>query len=330
MMHNTIKKIMAIVILPFFVIACGEKNEKIEKDKFLFGTYIKIVVYDNDRKKAEKAINLALLEIERIDNKFNSKVKGSIIDNLNSGAKFVELDDEGVYLFENIKKVYDISEKKYDVTVGTLLDIWNFGEIEQPKIPTPTELKKGLEKIGFSKVKISKNKMSLMEKGIKIDTGSFLKGYAISQAKKILINNGIKSAFISSVSSISTIGEKPNNSFWKIGLENPENPRKILGVVELKDIALGVSGDYQTYIVVNGKKYHHILNNKTGYPVEDKKMVVVLSKNAFLADMYSTAFFTMDIDKVLNFAKKNNIEVLIVKKNLEIVKSDGFNVNLNR
>ena len=85
-----LKKILAILILPIFILSCSKEVQKIENSKFLFGTYISITVYDKDEKLANRAIEAAFQEIERIDNKFNSKVKGSIIDNLNSGKEKIE------------------------------------------------------------------------------------------------------------------------------------------------------------------------------------------------------------------------------------------------
>ena len=87
---------------------------------------------------------------------------------------------------------------------------------------------------------------------------------------------------------------------------------------------MGVSGDYQTYIEINGKRYHHILDKSTGYPVEGKKMIVVISDNAFLSDMYSTAFFTMQTEEIMEFAEKNNLEVLIVDNNMNITRTEGM------
>lgn len=322
-----IKKILAILILPIFILACGKESKKIEKDQFLFGTYIKITAYDTNEKKAQKAIEMAFSEIERIDNKFNSKVKGSIVDRLNSGnEKEIILDQEGIYLFENLKKVYELSNGKYDVTVGPLLDIWDFGSKDRDSLPSEESLQEAMKKVDFSKLILDGDRLYFSQKGIEIDTGSFLKGYAVEKAKQVLREQGIESAFISSISSIETINRKPDGSTWKIGLENPENPQELLGVIELDNQGMGVSGDYQTYIEINGKRYHHIIDKTTGYPISDKKMVAVISKDAFFSDMYSTAFFTMDIDKVLEYSKANGIEVLIVDSEKNIIKTDGFNI----
>lgn len=322
------KKVLAILILPITFLACGEKNEKfskVQKDRFLFGTYINITVYSKDQVLAEEAIESAFNEIARIDNKYNSKVEGSLIEKLNSRkVKSITLDKEGLYLFTTLKKIHKLSDGNYDVTIGSLLDTWNFAEKVRPKLPSEVELKEAMKKVDFSKVIISGNKMYYNLDGLEIDTGSFLKGYAIECAKKKMIDMGIESAFISSISSIQTINTKPNNQEWKIGIENPQDPSLLLGIVELNNQGMGVSGDYQTYIEVDGKRYHHILNKRTGYPVTDKKMVVVISKNAFLSDVYSTAFFTMPNEKILEFADKNNLEVLIVDAKMNITRSAGL------
>lgn len=324
-----LKKILAILILPIFILSCSKEVQKIENSKFLFGTYISITVYDKDEKLANRAIEAAFQEIERIDNKFNSKVKGSIIDNLNSGKeKKVKLDEEGVYLFQNLKKIYELSHGKYDVTIGPLLDVWNFGAKEQRELPKIEELKKAMEYIGFSKIVLDGNELYYSEDKVEIDTGSFLKGYAVEKAKETMRNLGVTSAFISSISSIETINTKPDGKNWRIGVENPENPKELLGIVELNNEGMGVSGDYQTYIEIDGKRYHHIIDKTTGFPVEDKKMIVVISDNAFFSDMYSTAFFTMPVGEILDYSDKNNLGVLIVDKDMKIYKSSKMNIEL--
>ena len=323
-----IRRILAILILPIFILACGEKSDtvkKIQEDKFLFGTYINITVYDKDENHAKKAINAAFDEIERIDHKYNSKFKGSLIDKLNRGeVSKVTLDDEGIYLIKSLKDVYELSEGTYDVTIGPVLDVWDFGQKERKEVPTYDELQEAIKKVDFSKVILDGNQLYYAQKGLEVDTGSFLKGYAVEQAKQVMKKMGINSAFISSISSIETINTKPDGKNWRIGVENPQNPKDLLGVIELDDQGMGVSGDYQTYIEIDGKRYHHILDKTTGYPVSSKKMVVVVTDNAFLSDMYSTAFFTMATDKVMEFAEKNNLDVLIVDNNMNITRTAGM------
>lgn len=330
-MKNNIKYFFLFIF--FFLFAACRFNKEVEKyedSRFLFGTYIKIIVYDNDIEKAKKSIEKAFNEIARIDEKFNSKFEGSLIYNLNTGKqKEVILDDEGKEIFSKVKEVYELSDRKYDITITPLMKLWGFTEENidslKLKIPTKEEIEFTKMFVDFSKVKIEDNKLYLEEPIKEMDTGSFLKGYAVHKAKEVLKENGIKSAFITSISSIDLIGGKPNNKVWKIGLQNPKNISKTLGVLSLKDKAMGVSGDYQTYVEIDGEIYHHILDKETGYPIQDKKMVVVVADNAFDADLYSTSFFLMPIDKVLNFVEsRKDLEVMIVDKDMQIIKSKNF------
>ena len=321
-----------IVILALFLISCGKKEvQRFEESRFLFGTYIKIIVYDSDKDFATKSIDKAFAEIQRIDEKFNSKTEGSLIYNLNTtDNKTVKLDEEGLKLFDGVSKAYEISGHKYDITIAPLLELWGFTEdsIELPnlKLPSKEELEFTKRFVDYEKVKISDDGTMTLEAPVKeIDTGSFLKGYALARAKKVLQAEGVKSAFVTAISSIDIIGEKPENKPWKIGLQNPQDPSKILAIVSVKDRAMGVSGDYQTYVEIDGKMYHHILDKDTGYPIEDKKMVAVLCDNAFDADLYSTTFFLMPIDKVIEYVNsKENLDVLIVDKDMKIITSKNF------
>ena len=320
------KRIFLLFISVIFLLGCNKEVKKFESEKFLFGTYIRMTVYDSDEKLAKESMEKAFDEIARIDQKFNSKVPESVIGRLNSSEdKSVKLDEEGKYLFNEVNKMYELSNKKYDITIEPLLKTWGFGEVAKLSVPTFEEIKKAQEVIDFSKVKIEGDNLIIESPVKSIDTGSFLKGYAVQKAKEKLEEKGIKSAFITSISSIDVIGTKPEEKPWRIGVQNPQAPAKILGVVELNNESMGVSGDYQTYVEIDGERYHHILDKTTGCPIVDKKMVLVICDNAFIADMYSTAFFTMPIEKIISYAEKDQkMKVLVVDKEMRIFKSKNL------
>lgn len=323
------KKIIFLLLLISMFIGCGKEKisneKKYTEERFLFGTYIQMIVFSENKEKAENAMNTAFEKIDELDRKYNSKTKNSIIYNLNhSNEREVKLDDEGIMLFNEVKKIYDMSNGKYDVTISPLLDTWGFDKNGRENIPSNQEIQDALSVIGFDKVIIDNDKLILNNSVKEIDTGSFLKGYAVEKAKEILEENGIKNGFISSISSIATIGGKADGTPWKIGVQNPSDLEKILGIVEVENKSLGISGDYQTYVEIKGKKYHHIMDKNTGYPVEDKKLVVVICDSAFQADMYSTAFFNMNIEEVLKKAEFLNIDVLIVTNMGDIKTTKSF------
>ncbi|MGL4629210.1 FAD:protein FMN transferase [Cetobacterium sp.] len=320
------RNIFLLFLLFLLLLGCEKKVERVDEEKFAFGTFFKVTIFSNNAKDAKGKIGLAFKEIERIDEKYNSKVKGSLVDNLNKTKKEI-FDEEGVYLLKEVKKTYELSEKKYDITMEPLMMVWGFSEEVEVRtvLPGEEELKKASENVDFSKVEIENNIVSIKNSDMKIDTGSFLKGYAVKKAAEKLRENGVTNGFISAISSIEAIGTKGDGTPWKIGIQNPDNPSEILGIVELNNQSMGVSGNYQTYVEIDGKRYHHILDKETNYPVQDKKMVVVVNKNSFEADMYSTAFFLMPIDKVLQKANSTpDLDVLIVDKNNKIIVSENL------
>lgn len=327
------RKGLLIILIILSLFGCGGKEpQRVEREKFLFGTYIKIIVYDEDIKLAEKAIEAAFNEIARVDAKMNNHSKGSLIDRINRSAdKRVEIDEEGMKILGEVERVYKLSKGGFDITLRPLLETWGFTEEGSERVPTSEEIEEALRKVDYSKVKIEGDYLIFEAPVEKIDTGAFLKGYAIAQAKVLMEEMGIKSAFITSISSIETIGTKPEGAKWRIGIQNPSNPREILKVANLDDKAMGVSGDYQTFVEIDGEKYHHILSTKTGYPIRDKKMVVVICEDGYTADLYSTAFFSMDTEDIMNYVETQNyLEVLIVDENSKIVISSGFSAFLDK
>ena len=326
------KKIIFLLITIFMIAGCGHKEKnpiekKFTEERFLFGTYIQMIVYSENEKEAHEAVNAAFDRIGEIDSKYNSKTRGSVIYNLNnSEKKEAVLDEEGVMLFQEVGRVYKLSHGKYDITISPLLETWGFYSDGRENIPSREELDKALKQIDFSKVELKNNIIKINEPIKEIDTGSFLKGYAVEEAKKVLAEKGIKNAFVSSVSSISTIGGKPDGTPWKIGIQNPDVSNEILGVAEVEGRALGISGDYQIYVEINGKKYHHIMDKETGYPIDNRKLVVVVCDSAFLADMYSTAFFSMTAEEIFDFAEKENIEVMIVDNSNKVKMTKSFHL----
>ncbi|TDT67926.1 thiamine biosynthesis lipoprotein [Hypnocyclicus thermotrophus] len=322
-------KILIIFLLILFI-GCGNEVKKYEKTEFAFGTLIKIIIYEKDTKLAEKAANKAFEEIKRIDSNYNTKVENSLFYKLNNSKnKKIELDEEGKFLINKVLEVSKETDGMYDITVEPLLKLWGFyNKKNKLKVPTKEELKNTLKIVNYKNIIIEDNIIYLKNKKQTIDTGSFLKGYAIYKAREILKKEGIKSAFISALSSIELIGDKEGKK-WKIGLQNPNNPSEILKILLIKDRAIGVSGDYQTYVEIDGKRYHHIISPKTGYPSDENKMLVIVSNNAFLSDMYSTALFSFNYKKIFDFISKyNNIEAFVVDKNNDIHISKGLKENI--
>ena len=249
-----IKKCLVFLLL-VILCGCGKSIEKISEQRFLFGTHISIIIYSDNKSKAKKSIELAFKTISDIDEKYNSKNKKSAIYKINNSTKkVVSIDSEFQDILNKINEVYKDSDRRYDVTISPLLDLWGFGKNYRATVPTKEEIEKALKFVDFSNVVIENNQLKYLKNTKEMDTGSFLKGYAISKARDLLEQRGEKHVFITSVSSITTIGAKAKNKPWRVGIQDPSDLSKTLGLVELSGKSLGVSGDYQTYVEINGKK----------------------------------------------------------------------------
>lgn len=136
----------------------------------------------------------------------------------------------------------------------------------------------------------------------------------------------MKHGFISAISSVESIGRRSDGKKWRIGIQNPKNPSEIINIALLEGEAMGVSGDYQTYVEIDGKRYHHIINPKTGYPADTISMLVVIAKDSFRADLYSTALFMLEANKIIELVDNiEELEVMIVDKDNIIYKSKNMN-----
>lgn len=312
------KNLFLLFFLYLVIVSCsGKKLEKIEVDRFLFGTNVKIVIYSENKEKATKLIDDTFEIMEKISEKYNSKDNSSIVYKLNENPKSeIAIDKDFHEMIDRTTKLSDLTKGSFDITIGPLMSIWGFDDLDIKEVPKQEKIDEVKKLVNYKDIILTTSTIKMRNSNQRIDTGSFLKGYAIEKGIEFLKANGIKNAMITAISSIGTIGEKPDNKPFRIGVQNPKKPDSLLYVLELNNKALGVAGDYQTFVEIGGKKYHHILDAKTGYPSDYNSMVLVLCDDVYTADLYDTAFFLMKPQEILYYvSKKKNMEVFVVDKN---------------
>ncbi|MCE5194022.1 MAG: FAD:protein FMN transferase [Nitrospiraceae bacterium] len=302
----------------FFILsACGEEKEKVyRKSVILMDTRVEISVVSNSSEKAEKAIDKAFVEIEKLEtllNFFSEKSELSEI-NKNAGIKPVKVSPETFDIFE--KALY-VSEKTYgafDITTGSQIVLWDFTK----KIkPDDLEIKKRLRLVNYKNIILNKKEQTvyLKKKNMSADLGGIAKGYAADKATEILKANGIRAGLVAIAGDIKAFGMKPDGKPWKIGIRNPRQKGEkdeIIATIELVDSAVSTSGDYERYFISNGKRYHHILDPKTGYPSAFSQTAVVIAKNGYIADSFSTGVFIIGYKKGLSLLDNMKIEGMII------------------
>lgn len=256
----------------------------IKETKLLMGTLIEITCQDKE------AIKEAFKEIERLENllsKFNPK---SEISTLNKQKELLASETT----CDIIKKaIYysEISGGAFDISIAPLSDIWKKA-ISEKSLPKHEIVLEKLNNIGNDKI-IIKECFITLKNNASLDLGGIAKGYAVDKAIKKIRDMGIESAMVNAGGNIYCLGKKQNKK-WKIGIQDPRNPNRITNKIELENQAVATSGDYEQYFEVENKRYSHIINPKTGYPVNNGIIsVTVIANDATTADILSTSCFVL-------------------------------------
>ncbi len=222
------------------------------------------------------------------------------------GAEVSEVTKELIGISNDISKQ---TEGAFSVFSGALTSLWS----EAEAYPSSDEIKNAVDSIE-SELTFNSNYLEKNNVNTKLEFGGIAKGYACDKAVEILKHNGVTSGMVSFSSSIGVFGKNPDGNSWRIAVKNPTDTDKILGYISLEDGFLSVSGDYERHYEIDGKKYNHIIDVKSGLPVDNGiHSVVVVSENGALCDALSTAFFVMGEEKVTQkYADSLTVKYLIV------------------
>ena len=335
------KKIITILVFAIalssaiLVSCCQIKHKKIvEETRFLMGTDVQIKVSVDekaDNAKIRSAVDKAFKEIERIENIFSVYKSNSEISKINRLRKKERL-VISKEAFELIKISIDYSNKTegaFDITVKPLVDLWKKAEGDK-KIPSDDEIKAALAHTGYKNVMLdeSSHTISFAREEMALDLGGVAKGYASGKAIKVLDESGIKNAIVGTAGDLYCSGEKADNEFWTVAIRHPRDKDKVFMDIKLSGKAIDTSGDYEKYFILNNKRYSHIIDPRTGYPVGDDVISsTVIADDPAVSDMLSTALMILG-EKGLNIAESmKSIDAVIVLKRgnrLLIKTTDGL------
>ena len=218
--------------------------------------------------------------------------------------------------------LYNKSDGLYDVSIGQLSEVWDFDNNIKP---TEAVVDSALQKIGFSKIRFDKNSLQKPLE-VELNLGSLAKGYIIDKAVDYLQSHKVSLGFVNAGGDIRIFGQ---NKPLVIGIQHPRNQRnEIIGKISVPNMAIVTSGDYERFFMNDGKRYHHILNPKTGYPAHENISSTVVAESALLADAWSTASFLMNREDAVKAANQmEGVEVLLIYEEdgeLKNIMSEGM------
>jgi FAD:protein FMN transferase len=301
------------------------------KTLILMGSRFDLTVVHSNEELGKAYIDTAINEIKRIEKLISSWDPASQTSdiNKNAGIRPVKVDKELYDLIARSIAISQLTDGAFDISYAAMDKIWKFdGSMTQ--MPSPEEIKKSVEKVGYKNIVLDPIEQSvfLKIKGMKIGFGAIGKGYAADKAKKLLIDKGVPSGIINASGDMNTWGKKPDGTDWTVAITNPMNKHRAFALLPLKQGAVVTSGDYEKYVEFNGVRYAHIINPKTGYPATGLISVTVFAPSAELADALATSIFVMGkdvgLDRVNQLAM---VECIIIDENGGIHHSKHIKIN---
>jgi len=300
-----------------------------EETRSLMGTYVKVVVY-SDEKIAEEAISAAFArmeEIERIASIFDEESEAF---KLNQDGYLDAPSDELLELINMSLDYSELTEGIFDITCQPLLDLWEykpdadkqFWELDET---TQSErINETLKLVGSDQIVIEENRIYFKEAGMKITLGGIAKGYAVDEALETIKDMGIKYALVDAGGDISTLGSKPEGELWSIALVNPDDTSQSVATFRVSDKAVATSGNYERYFDPEAK-VGHIMDPRTGYSAAGCISVTIIAKSCAQADALATGVFVMGAENGMRLVELfDDVECFIIDADRIIHQSSGL------
>lgn len=316
-------------IITILILSCTNNSDRLFKESRLaMYTITSITVTTNDERIAKEAINDVFEELKRLESLLNYYSKDSEISliNNNAGIRPVRVSKDTLEVIEKSLQASYISDGGFDITLGPVISLWDF---KSKIVPTHKKIKDALSYVDYKKIIIDKGNQTvyLSKKGMEINLGGIIKGFSADKAVQILKARGIKGGIVSIGGDIKTFGLRPDLSKWNVGIQNPRPSGKadeLLGTVSLTDKCISTSGDYEKYFMLNSKRYHHIINPKTGMPSEDISSITIIADEGAYCDALATGLFVLGSSMAINKMKEIGIGGMIVTDNGEMLMTPWF------
>ena len=251
--------------------------------------------------------------------------------NRNAGIAAVEVSKELFDLIFRAQQISKLSSGAFDLTFAAIDKLWNFDGRES-EMPNPDTLKASVFNIGYQLIELDEESLTvfLPKKGMKIGFGAIGKGYAADSAKQLLVERGVLGGIINASGDMNTWGTKPDGSSWTIGIVNPMNNKKVFSWFSLEHNAVVTSGDYEKFTQINGRRYSHIIDPRTGIPSQGIVSCTIFAGKAELADAIATAIFVMGVESGLFLIDQlPDIEAILIDDSGIIHRSKNIEIEEN-
>jgi thiamine biosynthesis lipoprotein len=298
----------------------------------LMGNHFEITVVSDDEAWAQNRIDEAIAEIQRIEALLTTFKEDSQTNqiNRNAGIAPVQVDQEVFDLIERSVKISHLTQGAFDITYGSIdKSLWNF-DVKMKQLPDAEVAKASVSLINYQNVVLDRpdRTVFLKEPGMRIGFGGIGKGYAADKAKLLLQKAGVKSGIVNAAGDLVTWGTQPDGQPWTVAIADPNRQVPYFSKLNISNTAIATSGNYEKYAVIDGKKYSHTIDPKTGLPVTGIKSVSIICPSAELADALATPVTVMGVQVGLNLINQlKGVACLIIDDRDQLYTSKNINLH---
>lgn len=308
------KKYLLLLLAVFLLFTgCESTQERITKQSFAFDTVVSITADEKDKEHIDRAIGLC----NEYENIFSRTSPRSELYKINNSS----IKDLSPHMKNVVEFSLDFSKKTkgaFDITVAPLCELWNVNSRKEP--PSEAEVKEALNTVGYEKISLSPFSLN----GAMLDLGAVAKGYIADKLSADFKEKGVDNVIIDLGGNVAVLGE------YTVGIRNPSSPDEVFATIRLKDKSAVTSGAYQRYFEYEGKRYHHIIDPRTGYSAQSGiTSVTVISPSSMHADALSTAIFILGEDALSLCSEFSDTDALIITKDNKVITTDNFEEKYN-
>jgi len=295
------------------------------------GNRFELSVVADDEQWANEKIDSGIAEIQRIEKLLTTFSDDSETNrvNLNAGIKPVEVSRETFSLIQRSLRISALTQGAFDISYGSIdKRLWNFDQ-QMTQLPNKETAKNMVRLINYKNIELDEDKCTvyLREKGMRIGFGGIGKGYAAERAKQVMRSQGVESGVVNASGDLTTWGLRPDSKEWTIAIANPNAAHEAFSYMNISDMAAATSGNYEKFVVIDGKKYSHTIDPHTGLPIRGIKSVTIITTNAELADAMATPVTIMGINAGLDLINQmKNIEAIIIDDDDKLYTSKNIDI----
>jgi FAD:protein FMN transferase len=278
-----------------------------------------------------EAVENGILEVRRIETLLTTFSDDSItaLINKNAGIQPVQVPDEVFHLIERCQRMSSLTQGAFDITYGSVdKKYWNF-DTRMTQLPDIKVAAKAVKLVNYKNVILDPEMKTvfLKNRGMRIGFGGIGKGYAAEMAKKVMINKGAENGVVNAAGDLTAWGKQINGRPWTIGIADPNHKQSLFSQFDISNKSVATSGDYEKYVIIDGKRYSHTIDPVSGMPAQGLKSVTIICGNAELADALTTPVIVMGTEAGLHMINQlNGVEAIIIDENDKMYNSKNIKI----